>query len=186
MGDVGGSGDVGSILVRSPRLTVGSLLDALYSARFHALLLLSLLLTCIATFRTFGFDLDETIESYPDVAGGWGLWSWLADQGLGFSSFFFTVNFILALTISVLAFPAAKEGHSKYRVVQIAILLYMTCWFLFGQTRYGSAVGLVVCSIGCESLPIALVLCALAVLTHKAMAGGILLFFLLLALRHAH
>jgi hypothetical protein len=156
-----------------------------YSVRFLALVLFSLLLTCVATFRSFGFDLKETIADYPNVAEGWGLWFWVAQQRWNFLIFFFIVNFILALTISVLTFPGAKAGYSKYPVVQLITFLYMCLWFLFGQARYGSAIGLIVCAIGCESIPIALVLCGLAVLIHKAVAGGVAIVVLWLILRRS-
>jgi hypothetical protein len=181
VGSLSRTGQLGGLPVRvqvSPRRTG----EALYSARFGAVLLFSVLLTYVATFRSFGFDMQETIAQYPNVAEGWGLWSWLADR-MDFTAFFFIVNLILALTIGLLTFPNLRQGHSICRVVQATVLLYMSLWFLFGQARYGTAIGLVVCAMGCESVPIAIALFALAVFIHKAIAGGIILLLAWLALK---
>lgn len=185
MGDMSASGALGTSLVRALTRPILDLRRVFYSVRFVALVLFSLLLTCVATFRSFGFDLKETVADYPNVADGWGLWFWLAQQRWNFLVFFFIVNFILALTISVLTFPATKAGYSRYLIVQVVVFLYACLWFLFGQARYGSAIGLIVCAIGCESIPIALVLCGLAVLIHKAVAGGIGVVLLWLTLRRS-
>jgi hypothetical protein len=185
MGDIHDPEALGGMLMRVLTRPILDLRRLFHSIRPVAVALFSLLLTCVATFRSFGFDLKETIADYPNVAGGWGVWFWLAQQRWDFLTFFFIVNSILTFIISNLAFPAAKEGYSEYRLVQVVTLLYMCLWFLFGQARYGSGVGLIAYAIGFESVPIAIVLFALAFFTHKAVAGGIGIVLLWLILRRS-
>lgn len=160
-------------LVTRPVVLIGRILS-----RHRMMLWFSLLLTCVAAFRSFGFDYDQTLFYYPYVADGWGLWYWLAQTGISFPVFFFIVNAPLALLILLIAFPEKRKGYSRSLIVQVATLSYMTLWFLFGQARYGTAIGLLVCAIGCESWPVIIVLCVLAVLIHKATAGAVVLLLL--------
>lgn len=154
----------------------------LYPVRFLSIIVFSTVLSFIATFRSFGFDMDGTLSDYPYVAESWGIWYFLA-RHLEFVVFFFVANFILASAMSVLTFPRPREGYSKYPTLQITTVLYMSLWFLFGQARYGSAVGLVVCAINAEGIPLAVALFALAFFIHKAIAGGIAVVLLWKLLR---
>jgi hypothetical protein len=153
----------------------------LASKRLAPLLFFSFLLAIVATTRHFGFDLYNENNSlywiYPYVADGWGVWYFLANLGLNFYAFFFLANCLLAAAIMWLAFPAAREKSARFDVTQLALLFYMMFWFLFGQARYGTAVGLLAIAAFCESLPLALCLMLFAFLIHKAALGGVLLIF---------
>lgn len=156
-----------------------------YPLRPLLIVLGALPLAFIAAFRHFGFDLADTLIAYPgNVADGWGSWAWIARQRLGFSFFFFTVNFALALLILTLTFPRQRDGYSRYWAVQITIFLYMVLWSLFGQARYGTAIGLIACALSGSSILWGFTAFVLAFLTHKAIAGGIALIFAWLFLRN--
>jgi len=154
-----------------------------YPLRTLSIIVAALPLAYVATFRTFGFDAEDTFINYPkDVASGWGVWAWLA-QHFEYSVFFFAVNFVLAILILSLTFPRKRDGYSWYWPVQVAGFFFMVLWFLFGQARYGSAINLVVCALSAGSILWAVMLFALSFLTHKAAAGGIALVLAWLVLR---
>lgn len=141
----------------------------------------SLLFAAVATFRTFGFDLDTAKEFYPYVADGWGIWYWLAQTGLGPTSFFFIVNFAFSVSIFELAFPPTERSGSF--VVSMATVVYLDFWFLFGQTRYGMAATLIAIALLSGGLPSLILIGTLSCLIHRAAIGGLLLVAVWIALQ---
>jgi hypothetical protein len=133
-------------------------------------------ISLIATFRTFGTDRDLVHESYPLVADGWGAWYWLAQLRLAFYFFFFLVSLALAVQMLPLAFPRGRRSDSW--PVSAILFLYVALWFLFIQTRYGTALALLApAAVSGGFLPLFLIGGA-ACLVHKGAAGGILLLAL--------
>lgn len=148
----------------------------------YAALLLSVVITAVlatvATFRSWGFDyVDGGIKDlYPFVANGWGLWYWLAKLKLDFYSFSFLLNMVLSSQIVSLSLPY----RLKLRLIPLPLIFftYMVFWFLFGQARYGMAVGLIAAGAIVGSYPAVILLGLIATLIHKA-AGGVMLLILL-------
>ena len=167
------------------KLRFSGLYSALFSRipvrRSVLLSVFSFAFALVATFRTFGFDLDTAKEFYPYVADGWGIWYWVAQTGLRPNSFFFIVNFAFSILIFQLAFPAKQ--HSFPLVVSMATILYLDLWFLFGQARYGMAVTLIAIAVAYGGLPSLILIGTLSYLIHKATIGGLLLVALWLVLQ---
>ena len=153
--------------------------------RFLPLAFLVLLLALIATFRHFGFDLEppEGLRGrYPEeIADGWGLWYWAAKFQLNFNLYLFLINICLSIQILLLAFP--KKPRTQVWAASIIMAGYCILWFLFGQSRYGMAIILIIMGIASNSPLWLLLLGIIAVLIHKATAGGLLLVFGWLLLR---
>jgi len=127
----------------------------------------------LATYRTFGFDLDGGVrDAYPYVADGWGLWYWLAQAHLGFDVFFCIVNLVFALQIYVGAFPTREQRHSI--TISLVFLLYMELWFLFGQARYGMALAALTPAIT-GGFPVFVLCSSIAILLHKAAVGPVII-----------
>jgi hypothetical protein len=130
----------------------------------------------LATYRTFGFDLEGGVRDlYPYVADGWGLWYWLAQAHLDFNTFFCIINLVFAAQIFVVSFPAQERRHSV--AVSIMLLLYMALWFLFGQARYGMALAVLTPAIS-GAFPVFILCSGIAILLHKAAAGPVALLLL--------
>ncbi len=144
----------------------------------------SLWLAAIGTFRNFGYDLDGDTgvrNVYPYVAEGWGIWYWTARVGIKFDLFFFFWSFVLSAGILMLAFPGKGRHYSKS--VSLSILLYLSFWFLFAQTRYGTAVVLIALAIGTSSLWLTILAGVVAFLFHRGISGAVALVVIWLALR---
>jgi hypothetical protein len=126
-----------------------------------------------ATFLPFGFD--RLNDTYPFVADGWGLWYWLAQADLSFT----TYSLLLNCTFAALIFRLARPFHARSLPVLIAVTCgaFFVFWFLLGQARYG--MGIVILA------PAALAagwfgfwVCAvIAILIHKGLAGAVAILF---------
>jgi hypothetical protein len=128
----------------------------------------------VATFRHFGFDLESTRDNYPhNIANGWGLWYWLAQLRFDFDSYFLLINLCLSIQILLLAFP--KRPKQLVWSASIILAAYCILWFLFGQARYGMAIGLITAAAATDSLLLLFFGGVIAVIIHKATAGGLLL-----------
>ncbi len=138
--------------------------------------LFALFITAVATFRSFGTDKDLVRGVYPQVADGWGAWYWLAQLRLDFHVFFFLVTLALAVQILPLVFP--RERSSGTWAVSVILFLYIVLWFLFIQTRYGTALALIAPAAVSAGLPVLVLIGAIAFLIHRGAAGGILLLAL--------
>lgn len=138
--------------------------------------LFSLGLSAIATFRNFGTDEDLVHLSYPQVADGWGAWYWFAQLHLQFYVFFFLVTFALAVQMVPLAFPRGR--YSGTWPVSAVLFLYVTLWFLFIQTRYGTALAIMAPAAVSGGFLLLVITGVIACLVHKGVAGGILLLLL--------
>jgi hypothetical protein len=134
----------------------------------------------LATFSSFGFDkLDDL---YPFIAEGWGLWYWLAQVGLGFTTYLFIVNTALAALIFRLAVPL----HRRTLPLGLCLLTiaYFVLWFQFGQARYGMALALLAPAAVSGGWLVFWVCGLIAVLIHKGVAGAVLLLCLWRILRN--
>lgn len=155
--------------------------------RIFAIFFVSLMLGSIATFRSFGFDMDGTQDAYPFVADGWGLWYWFAQVGLNFYSFFLIINLIFAIQILRFSYPLSNHRSTPVRAVAVLSFLYLLFWFLFGQARYGMALVLLAPAAAFSNWPIFLFCGITASFIHKAAGGGLLLLALWRYLRrHRH
>jgi hypothetical protein len=156
-------------------LTGRFLLDKWISpGRLIILSSVTVLMAVVATFRHFGFDLEGTRDAYPhDIANGWGLWYWLAQLRFNFDFYFLLINLCLSIQILLLAFP--KRPKKRVWSASIILAAYCIFWFLFAQARYGMAIGLITAVVATNSLPLLFLGGVIAVLIHKATAGGLLL-----------
>lgn len=144
---------------------------------------LTVLMAVVATFRHFGFDLVSLRGLYPDdVADGWGLWYWLAQLRLTFVFYFLLLNLCLSIQILMLAFP--KRPKKLDWPASIVLAAYCILWFLFGQARYGMAIGLITAVAATNSLLLLFLGGVIAAFIHKATAGGFLLILGWLLLRN--
>jgi hypothetical protein len=157
------------------------LLSPIRAGRVALLAVFTLSLAAVATFRNFGFDMDTAKQLYPYVADGWGLWYWLAQTGIGSILFFFIVNLALSALILLLAFPSGQRALPLS--VSLVALLYLDCWFLFGQARYGMAVALISIAAAAGGVPTLIIFGLLAFFIHKVTVGGLLLVALWYALK---
>jgi hypothetical protein len=143
---------------------------------------LAVLMAVVATFRHFGFDLVSLRGIYPDdVADGWGLWFWLAQLRLNFVFYFLLLNLCLSIQILLLAFP--KGAKKLDWSASIVLAAYCMLWFLFGQARYGMAIGLITAVAATNSLLLLFFGGLIAILIHKATAAGFVLLLGWLLLR---
>jgi len=148
-------------------------------------LLCSLSLALVGTFRNFGYDLngaDGVRGIYPDVADGWGAWHWLAQLGLNFDLYFFVLSLLLSVGIMTLAFRAGR-GDGSFPV-SLTLAIYLIFWFLFAQTRYGTAVVFVCLAVAANSIWLFAISVAVGFFFHRAIAGGALLVAAWLILRN--
>jgi len=129
----------------------------------------------IASSR-FAFDKEVTLYTYPDVAGGFGTWAWIAaiahELGMAAESFYAVVSLPFAAAYVYLA----RRLSDRSGLLAIAFAALFLSWFGYGQLRYGTALALLMIAIEQDRSHRGAAVAALllAVATHAAAAVGFL------------